>query len=272
MKFYKSLQFLSLILLIAPFPSIVHAQGDVTALPYGGKQFMRDFICEEMVYPENALKKKDEGTVVVSLTVLPDGKTVNYRISESVSPELDQEALRVSKLIMFYPAIKSAKYIIDNVNIPVKFNIKKYKRNCKKHEAEYYKPYSEIMDSSLKIYPTKALDQTPKPVFEKPDMNFGKYIMENLKYPELAYSQNISGTVGLSFVVELSGRVSNIEVTDPLGGGCTEEAIELIRRIMWEPGIKNGMAVRSFMNANIQFNLDNNSQHQYLPNNNNAQM
>lgn len=272
MKFYKSLHFLILFLWITPFPTFVYAQGDVSALPYGGNQYMREFICEEMVYPETALKNKDEGSVVVTLTVLPDGKTINYRISESLTPELDQEALRLSKLILFYPAVKSAKNIIDQVDIPVKFNIKKYSRNCKKHPTEYYEPYSGKVDSSLNIYPTRVLEQSPQPVFEDPEMNFGTYIMENLKYPDLAFTQNISGTVELSFVVELSGRISNIEVIEPLGGGCTEEAIELIRHILWKPGIKNGMAVRTFMKANIQFNLDSDSQHQYLPNNNNAQM
>lgn len=272
MNFQKSIPSLFLTLYITCLPAFVCAQGDISAQPYGGKQFMKDFICEELVYPEKALKNKDEGTVVVSLTVLPDGKTANYRISESVTPELDREAMRISKLIMFYPAVKSAKYIADDVSIPVKFHIKKYKRHCKKKPDGYYEPYSGPVDTSLKIYPTRVLEQSPRPVFEDPQMTFGKYIMETLKYPKLAYSQNISGTVELSFVVEISGRVSNIEVVNLLGGGCTEEAIELIREIMWKPGIKDGMAVRSFMNANIQFNLDNNSQHQYLPNNNNAQM
>ena len=62
-------------------------------------------------------------------------------------------------------------------------------------------------------------------------MSFGKFIAENLKYPELAYTQNIAGDVELSFIVETSGRISNLEVVNPLGGGCTEEAIHLIKQM-----------------------------------------
>ncbi|MCK4569227.1 MAG: TonB family protein [Bacteroidales bacterium] len=250
----------------------LYSQIDTSPKPYGGSQRMREFICNEMVYPEAALESKVEGTVAVFLTVLQDGKTTNYRIPEPVSPELDLEALRICKLIMFYPAVKSSNYIIDDFSIPVKFNIKKYNRNCKKKGFDNYEKYEGPIDTSLQVYPTKALDQSPVPAFEDAEMNFTKFISENMKYPELAYSQNIAGDVELSFIVETSGRISNLEVVDPLGGGCTEEAIHLLKQILWKPGMQNGMAVRTLLTAHISFSLSNNSNHQYLPNNNNTTM
>jgi TonB family protein len=124
----------------------------------------------------------------------------------------------------------------------------------------------------LTVYATKALDETPKPVFDDPAITFGNFIMQNLKYPEAAFNQNITGVVELSFIVETSGRISNIEIKKPLGGGCSEEAIHLLKQIKWKPGIKNGMAVRSFMKVNINFSLGENSNHQYLPNNSSTTM
>ena len=79
---------------------------DASPQPYGGNSWMREFICNEMIYPEDALASKIEGTVEISLTVMPDGKTLNYRIHEPVSPELDQEALRISKADPFSPGSK----------------------------------------------------------------------------------------------------------------------------------------------------------------------
>jgi len=233
---------------------------------------MREFICNEMVYPEDAMTNKIEGTVEVMITVMQDGKAVNYRIFESVSNELDDEALRICKLLLFYPAVNSGNIIIDDVIVPVKFNIKKYKRNCKKKEFEKYEKYTGPVDTSLQVYPTKALDYSPKPIFLDPEMDFAKFIGENLKYPELAYTQNIAGVVVLSFIVETSGMISNLEVVKPLGGGCTEEAIHLLKQIYWKPGILKGVAVRTFLTANISFSLINDSNHQYLPNNNNTTM
>jgi len=267
---YKTLLISTLTGILISFSLI--GQMDVPPQPYGGNSWMKEFICNEMIYPDEALARKAEGTVEVMVTVLQDGKTINYRIIESVSPELDREAMRICKLLLFYPAVKSSKQIIENVTIPVKFNIKKYNRNCKQKGFADYEAYTGAVDTSLIIYPTKMLDQAPAPVFLDPKMDFGKYIAENMKYPELAFTQNITGIVELSFVVEKSGRISNLVVLNPLGGGCTEEAIELIKQIYWKPGIYKGKAVRSSLNANLNFSLDNNSNHQYLPNNNNTTM
>jgi len=250
----------------------IFAQIDTSPKPYGGNSIMKEFMCNEMTYPPAALNDKIEGTVEVAITVMQDGKTLNHRIYQSISPQLDQEALRICKLLLFYPAVKNGNYIIDDVKIPVRFNVKKYKRNCKNKGFDDFEQYSGPVDTSLNIYPVKALDRAPVPVFSDPGMDFGKYIGKNLKYPELAFTQSISGKVVLNFIVETSGRISNIEIADPLGGGCSEEAIKLLNQLHWSPGMLKGKAVRTSLSASISFSLENDSNHQYLPNNNNSTM
>ena len=53
---------------------LLYSQEDTRPMPFGGIQLMRDFICDEMIYPEKALDNKIEGTVKVTVTVLQDGK------------------------------------------------------------------------------------------------------------------------------------------------------------------------------------------------------
>ena len=65
----------------------------------------------------------------------------------------------------------------------------------------------------------------------------------------------MSGTVTLKFVIEPSGRISNIVVDKALGGGCTEEAIRVIRLIRWNPAVINEMAVRSWICLDITFDI-----------------
>lgn len=272
MKSTRNITLILAPLLLLFFTQAAFSQIDTDPEPYGGNQLMKEFICDEMSYPEEAIINKTEGTVEVTFTVFPDGKKVNMRVIESVSPELDEEAMRICELILFYPAVQSSKHIIADVTIPVKFNIKKYERHCKRNDFKDYEPYQGAIDTSLIIYSTRSLDKMPSPAFKDPSMTFPKFIMENLKYPEVAFRQNISGEVELSFVVETSGRISNIEAIRPLGGGCTEEAIQLIRKILWKPGILNNKAVRSFMTASISFSLANDGNHKYLPNNNNTTM
>lgn len=272
MNYLKQLLSLSfgtalLFLTLSAFP-----QADNTPQPYGGNKLMKEFICDEMIYPQAALDSKTEGTVEVAFTVMPGGEKKNYRIKKSVSPELDREALRICKLILYHPARKSTNVIISDEVIAVKFNIKKYQRNCKKWEGTDYVVYEGAIDTSMTIYATEALDKIPSPAFKDAAMSFGKYVQENMKYPDLAYKENMAGDVILNFVVETSGRISNIEVDTPLGGGCTEEAIQLIKQLRWNPGIRKGIAVRSFMTASINFSLNNTGKHEYLPNNNNKTM
>ena len=59
--------------------------------------------------------------------------------------------------------------------------------------------------------------------------------------------------------------ITHILVEKPLGGGCTEEAIRLIKMLKWKPGIKDNMAVRTKMELDITFHLDADSKIKYQP-------
>jgi protein TonB len=64
--------------------------------------------------------------------------------------------------------------------------------------------------------------------------------------------------VGVEFVVETSGNVSNLRAVEALGAGCDDEAMRLIRSMKWRPAFKNGQRVRSIMKLDIQFRLNTN--------------
>ena len=98
-------------------------------------------------------------------------------------------------------------------------------------------------------------------------MNLASFITKNIKYPDVAFKQSLSGKVTLQFVVELQGRVSNIKVLVPVGGGCTQEAIRLLQMINWMPGIKNDTAVRTLMKMDIDFKLLESSDMEMFENN-----
>ncbi len=65
---------------------------------------------------------------------------------------------------------------------------------------------------------------------------------------------NLSGTETVEFIVEASGRISNIRPIAHIGGGCCEEAVRLVKLLKWYPGIKGNMAVRTSVSINITFN------------------
>ncbi len=83
-----------------------------------------------------------------------------------------------------------------------------------------------------------------------------KFLGENIKYPEEARKQGISGRVFVTFVVEADGEITNIELLRGIGSGCDEEAMRVISIMpKWKPGYQRGVPVRVRFNLPIKFTL-----------------
>ncbi len=65
----------------------------------GGKSALSLFFTRNIKYPEEALKQQIEGKVYVSFVVDKNGKLSDFKIKKGVSAILDNEALRVAKLM-----------------------------------------------------------------------------------------------------------------------------------------------------------------------------
>ena len=83
-----------------------------------------------------------------------------------------------------------------------------------------------------------------------------KYLRDNIKYPQLARDNNITGKVYVTFVVERDGSIANPRVLKDIGGGCGAEAIRVVKAMpKWAPGKQRGKAVRVQFNLPVSFNL-----------------
>ena len=72
-----------------------------------------------------------------------------------------------------------------------------------------------------------------------------KFVANNVKYPEKAKDEEISGRVFISFVIEKDGSVSNVELKRGIGGGCDDEAVRVVKAMpKWKPGKDKGKPVR----------------------------
>lgn len=236
------------------------AQVSKPAQPSSDQKLLQDFFCSEVVYPEKSLKEKHEGTVVLTFVVEQDGKVSDLKVRESVSPEIDAEAIRLFRMILWEPAISLGQPVASAREFDFKFNIKKYNKHCKERGYTITEPPFLPADSSLHVYGLTQVDKAPYPVFDDNRLTLKTFFEKNLRYPETAFRQNLSGKVSLQFVVEPSGRTSNIKVLVPVGGGCTQEAIRLLQLIKWMPGIKANNAVRTLTSLDIIFKLPEDSQ------------
>ncbi len=94
------------------------------------------------------------------------------------------------------------------------------------------------------------------PVFPGGEEALYKYIYDNLRYPEKAREEGITGTVVIRFVVEKDGSISNATIAREIGGGCGAEAKRIVEGMpKWKPGRQSGKPVRTEFTIPVQFRL-----------------
>jgi len=251
-----------------------NAQIDIVAQPgeyveaqnYGGNVEFKRFLQQEMNYPVKALANKKEGTVELSFVVDSEtGKTSRMEIKSSVSPELDAEAVRLYKMLLFMPSYYKSERVTTYSMLRFKFSVKNYNRICKKRGYKMIDLTDSSIDNSNIIYKDNQVKFKPKIIFEDSLANISTFIHKNLKYPEGTLRLNITGVVKLFFVIEPTGRITNIKVLKDVGGGATNEAIRLLKLTKWESGKKDGKKVRISKEFEVNFNLTNESGIDYVP-------
>lgn len=90
----------------------------------GGDEAMKKYLQDNLKYPETAKNDQIEGKVVVGFVVDKKGKIQSPRIVRSISPELDQEALRVIKSMpKWTPGKQKGKKVAVSYNVPINFKI-----------------------------------------------------------------------------------------------------------------------------------------------------
>jgi len=82
-----------------------------------------------------------------------------------------------------------------------------------------------------------------------------KFLMENQQYPDEAKKNRIEGIVHISFEVDHKGIVSQEKIIHPLGYGCDEEAIRLVKLLKYNQTYNRGSRVKKTMKLRIPFTL-----------------
>jgi TonB family protein len=88
-----------------------------------------EFVYQNIKYPEVAKNAGTEGTVVVKLIIAPTGEVREYAIARAVAPALDEEVLRIARLmqeqITWIPGVQNGKTVAVEFNLPVSFRLPK---------------------------------------------------------------------------------------------------------------------------------------------------
>ena len=91
----------------------------------GGDSALLKYLFENVKYPMSALKAQKQGRVMVCFTVEKDGAISNVKVSRSVTPSLDAEAVRAIKSMpKWSPGKQGGEFVRVKYNVPVTFRLK----------------------------------------------------------------------------------------------------------------------------------------------------
>lgn len=83
------------------------------------------------------------------------------------------------------------------------------------------------------------------------------YLNKNLTYPKKSLEKKIEGRVYVSFLIELDGRISNVEIMRGVSNDIDSSVIDVIGKMpKWIPAKYNGKEVNSKYILPINFQLN----------------
>ena len=131
--------------------------------------------------------------------------------------------------------------------------------------AQSHQPVQGETVTELNLVPSVEGDSLNNNVSESPDAypeypggveGIVKFLVENLRYPEDAYSLNIQGRVIVRFVVDTEGHVTDPEVVGSVYPSLDAEALRVVSLLNgFTPGIKDVKAVRTWYTLPISFRI-----------------
>jgi TonB family protein len=89
----------------------------------GGKKELREFISQNLKYPELAIKNKIEGDVVVDYQVDGLGDILDARVKRGIGFDCDEEAIRLVKLLKFEKTRNRGVRLIATNHITIRFRL-----------------------------------------------------------------------------------------------------------------------------------------------------
>ena len=205
----------------------------------GGDAALISFLNENIKYPPKAAQDRVEGKVIVQFVVKKTGKIDDVKVLRSVRKDLDDEAVRVVKMMPdFIPAKQDGELTDMPYTIPVSFKL------FDKMEPLTVSEGSDVPD-----------DFEP-PMFPGGERALMEFLKENVKYPPMAAKRKTQGRVVMTFVVDKTGKVTEIKVAKSVDIYLDTEAIRVCKLLPdFIPARQNGEPVSVWFTLPITFKL-----------------
>ena len=205
----------------------------------GGLEGLMEWLSNNVRYPKAAQRQGFEGRVVVQFTVERDGSICDIEVVDSVSPDLDAEAVRAVRSMPKWTPGK-----MNGEPIPVQFSL----------PINFVLPDDDNEDDSFVPVIYDIVDEAP--VFPGGQAGLNYWLSNNIRYPDMAWFNGDEGRVLVGFVVEKDGSVSDVDVWEGATPELDAEAVRVVKKMPnWTPGKVDGEPVRVMLTLPINFTL-----------------
>ena len=241
MNMSKKLMILLLAMLACMSVSAQDIMIDETCPPqfHGGDAALINFLNANIKYPSKAAKDKIEGKVIVQFMVKKTGKIDDVKVLRSVRKDLDHEAVRVVKMMPdFIPGKQNGEVADMLYTIPVSFKL-----------FDNMEPLTVSEGSDVP-------DGFEPPMFPGGERALMEFLKENVKYPPMAAKRKTQGKVVMTFVVDKTGKVTEIKVAKSVDIYLDTEAMRVCKLLPnFIPARQNGEPVSVWFTLPITFKL-----------------
>jgi TonB family protein len=216
------------LLAAAVFP--VSAQTPPAAPVYmPGPGFTNPVLLKEVKpnYTPEAMRSRLQGTVLLRVIVRENGTVDDIRVTRSLDPGLDAEAVRAAERWLFRPGEKDGEPVAMYVTLELAFRL-----HSKFGEGAY-------------------LESTPGLVLP------ARFSHPNPSYTPGAMAARLQGYVVVEVVVDETGRVTDTRVAQSLDTqfGLDEAALKTAGEARFQPATLNGKPVKAIVSLAIPFRL-----------------
>jgi TonB family protein len=220
-------------------------------------------------YPSSAKQNNITGYEFVSFKV-ESGKVTNVKITTSLQNDIDLEVLRTFDL--FKESVEAGD---DEYSMAIAFQLSGMETKLvlppppPTNGKSYFIGSVTVVGYSPANNTDKDIIQFPPPekVVDSGDVDnapsfvggmkaWAEYLQSNLKYPEEARKNNVTGRVIVRFTILKSGDITDLKVLRGIGSGADEEAIRVLKESpKWTPRMINGKPVNVAFTLPISFQL-----------------
>lgn len=218
-----------------------------------------------LVTDENTVKTNCNLSIIGELKKACEGNPQVMNKVKSMLPEIRRQIdAEFKKLMLLYASFGTYTQIAKVNENELHLINRNGKKECYTRKKETMEEFElrqqktqEKEDAALKedkIY--YAGDVEEEPSFPGGESALRDFISKNLRYPKFAKEKGTHGSVGVSFIVEKDGSLTDFVIIQSADPSLDKEAIRVFQSMpKWNPGKRDGQFVTVIKGMSVSFDL-----------------